>query len=376
MTKRSKKFYFFSGLLCLIAAFALAVTFKTGAITRPLPEGAGYDLASAADLPGVSCEEQTIGVKLSEDAWFKHDIVGTLCWRGDLEGQTLAVTVSGAGYGALYWDFPYQSDKYSFVRAALNRGLAVFNFDRLGLGRSDRPFGLSLGVDNQARALDTIIRTLKSQHQFHAVVTVGHSFGSTISLAHALAYPGNVDGIVFTGFVHNSNPGFNLAMRDGVDLAALKGPFAGTLLDPTYLLSKANTRGSTFYTATNTDPRVVEFDELTRETTSIGEVITMPTYFKDQSKALTMPAFTIVGEDDFVVCGGAVECTDHAAILAWEKAYYPLAACHDMVVLDDTNHNANLHLNAPDTFKLMLDWIDRRIGIGQPPADRCDQGNQ
>ena len=145
MPKRSKKFYFFSGLLGLIAAYALAVTFKTGPISRPLPEGAGYELASAADLPGVSCEEQTIPVKLSEDAWLTHDIVGTLCWRGDLDGQTLAVTVSGAGYGSLYWDFPYQSDKYSFVRAALRRGLAVFNFDRMGLGRSDRPFGLSLG---------------------------------------------------------------------------------------------------------------------------------------------------------------------------------------------------------------------------------------
>lgn len=375
MAKRSKKFYVLSGLLALVAVYVLTVTVKTGPVVRTLPEGLGYELVSAADMPGVNCEERTIGVKLTEAAWFTHDIVGTLCWSGKLDGKTLAVTVSGAGYGSIYWDYPYQSDKYSFVRAALNRGLAVFNFDRIGLGRSDRPFGLSLGVDNQARSLDTIIRTLKSQHQFHATLTVGHSFGSTIALAHALTYPGSVDGIVFTGFVHNSNPGFNLAMRDGVDLAALKSPFVGKLLDPTYLLSKANMRLSTFYTAANTDPRVVELDELTRETTSIGEVITMPTYFKDQSKALTIPVLTIIGEDDFVVCGGAVECTDHAAILAWEKEFYPQAACHEMVVLDDTNHNANLHLNAPETFKLILDWTDRQIGIGQPPQAACDQGD-
>ena len=60
-----------------------------------------------------------------------------------------------------------------------------------------------------------------------------------------------IDGIVLTGFVHNSNPGFNIAMRDGVDLAALEGPFAGSLFDPTYLLSKADSRDDIFYTMEN-----------------------------------------------------------------------------------------------------------------------------
>ena len=97
----------------------------------------------------------------------------------------------------------------------------------------------------------------------------------------------------------------------------------------------------------------------------------MPKYFKDQSEALTVPAFTLIGEDDFVVCGGAVECTDHEAIAAFEAAFFPPAACHEIVVLDDTNHNANLHLNAPGNFKLMLDWIERRVGNGGPPAQAC-----
>ncbi|MGI9308970.1 MAG: alpha/beta fold hydrolase, partial [Gammaproteobacteria bacterium] len=329
-------------------------------------------LATAAELAGANCEEQTISVKLTDDAWFSHDVVGTLCWTGELDGKTLAVTVAGGGYSGVYWDFPYESDTYSFARAALKKGLAVFNFGRLGMGRSDRPFGLSLGVDNQARVLAQIVETLKGQHQFAAVVTLGHSFGSTISLAHALHWPQNVDGIVLTGFVHNSNPGFQLAMRDGVDLAAFKGPFAGALLDPTYLISKADSRDDIFYTMENTDPVVVEIDELTRQTVTIGEVISMSTYFKDQSKQLTVPAFTLIGEDDFVVCGGAVECTDHAVIAAWEAEFFPPAACHEIIVLDDTNHNANLHLNAAGNFQLMIDWIERRVGNAGPPAEPCE----
>nr|MDJ0928573.1 alpha/beta fold hydrolase [Gammaproteobacteria bacterium] len=283
----------------------------------------------------------------------------------------LAVLVSGAGYGSIYWDFPYQPDTYSFARAALARGLATFNFDRPGVGRSDRPFGMTLGVDNQAHVLSQIIETLKSQHDFVAVATLGHSFGSTITLAHALAFPQQVDGIVLTGFVHNSNPGFNLAMRDGVDLAAFKGPLVGSLFDPTYIISKPNTRGDIFYTAANTDPVVVEIDELNRQTTSIGEVITMTKYFKQQSTALAVPAFTLVGENDFVVCGGAVDCTNHDAIMVWEAEFFPRAACHEIVVLEDTNHNANLHLNAPNSFQMMLDWIGRRVGNGGPPTQPC-----
>jgi len=371
MARRSRKFYFFTSLLALVVFYAITAALKTGPVSLPLQSIEGANIARAAAMPGANCEELSVATKLTEDAWFSHDIVGDLCWTDGLEGKTVIVTVSGAGYNSLYWDFAFEPDTYSFTRAALRRGYVVFNFDRPGMGRSDRPFGISLGVDNQAGVLAQIIEQLRSEYSFASVVTVGHSFGSTISLAHALTYPDNVDGLVLTGFVHNSNPGFNLAMRDGVDLAAFKGPFAGSLLDPTYVISKPNSRGDIFYTRENTDPQVIEFDSLNPETTTIGEVITMSKYFKEQSKALTLPAFTLIGEDDFVVCGGAVECTDHQAITEWERAYFPPAACHEIVVLDDTNHNANLHRNAPDNYRIIFDWVDRRIGNGSPASDAC-----
>jgi pimeloyl-ACP methyl ester carboxylesterase len=371
MSKRSKKFKFFTGLLGVIVVLALLVTFKTGPVSGPIRSPDGVSLATAAEVPGVTCEARSFSVNLTEDAWFSYNVAGTLCWTGALNGKTLAVTVSGAGYDSLYWDFPYQPETYSFTRAALKRGMAVFNFDRLGMGRSDRPFGLQLGVDNQAGVLAQLIESLKNQHQFARVVTLGHSFGSTISLAHALKWPQNVDGIVLTGFVHNSNPGFQVAMRDGVDLAVLKGPLAGATADPTYMISKAGSRGDIFYTMENTDPMVVEVDELNRRTTTIGEVISMSKYFKEQSKALTVPAFTLIGENDFVVCGGGVECTDHAAIIAWEAEFFPPESCHEIVVLDDTDHNANLHLNAPGNFALMLDWVERRVGNAGQPTEPC-----
>ena len=372
MRKRSKKFYAFIGALGVVLVLALLITFRTGPISRPLQTKQGVSLATAAQMPGVNCRDLTFPVKLKPGAWFTHTVAGTLCWAGKLDGKALAVMVSGAGYGSLYWDFPYQPNTYSFVRAALKRQLATFNFDRLGTGRSDRPFGLLLGIDNQAYVLAQIIETLAGRHDFRAIVTLGHSFGSTISLAHALAYPDNVDGLVLTGFVHNSNPGFGLAMRDGVHVAAFKGPFAGATVDPTYIISKPSSRAEIFYTADNTDPVVIDIDELNPQTTTIGEVISMPTYFKEQSKALTVPAFTLIGEDDFVVCGGALECTDHDALISWESQFFSPVSCHEIIILDDTNHNANLHRNAPHNFQLMLNWIERRVGIGGPPTEPCD----
>jgi pimeloyl-ACP methyl ester carboxylesterase len=362
---------FLKFLMLVIVALVLLITFKTGPITAPLQTVDDVPLARADAMPGVTCEERTIPVRLNAEAWFTHDVVGQLCWTGELDGQTLAVTVSGGGYASLYWDFPYQPDTYSFVRAALKRGFATFNYDRLGMGRSDRPFGLQLGVDNHAHVLAQIIEALNEKYDFTAVVTIGHSFGSTISVAHALTYPDNVDGIVLTGFVHNSNPGFQLAMRTGIDLAAFKGPFAGSLFDPTYIISRPGSRLDIFYTPGNVDPQVVAIDELNAETTTIGEVISMSKYFKEQSLELKVPVFTLIGEDDFVVCGGAVECTDHDAIKAWEAEFFGPAACHEITVLKDTNHNANLHLNAPENFRLMLDWIERRVGNAGPPSEVC-----
>lgn len=349
----------------LLAAILLVGWWKSGGIPAPLLAPPGVSLSTAADIPGVRCERVVLPVKLSAGGLFSYDVVGDLCAPGSPGGKILQVVVSGAGYGPIYWDFPYQADTYSYARAALRAGYATFNFYRPGVGESDHPLGLLLNVDNQAHVLGQIINHLKSTYPFRAVVTVGHSFGSVTAIAHALAEPGSVDGIVLTGFAHNTNPGFVTAMRSGVDLAALKGPFVGSIVDPTYFISKADSRGGIFYTSGNADPVVVEVDELNRQPTAVGEVISSGKYFGPQSKALTVPVLLILGEDDFVVCGGALDCHDHAGTIAHEQAYFPAAGSFEMVVLDHTNHDASLHRNAPETFALILDWVARRI-TGNP----------
>ena len=371
--KRSKKFYFFTGLAVLLAGWAALIGFGQGPVAVLHDKAPELGLAEAKAMPGVRCRNEVIPVALAPGKVANYKLVGELCAIDGFSNKTLQVLVSGAGYGAVYWDFPYAPETYSYMRAALLAGYAVFNFDRLGMGRSDHPPGFALDVDTQAYVLSHTITALTAANDYGTVVTLGHSFGSVIALAHALSNPEQVAGLVLTGFAHNVNPEFGPAMGRGIEVAAFGGPFVGDIFDPTYVITKPESRGDVFYTRANTDPEVIRTDDLTRQTTAAGELITMSKYFADQSKGLQIPVYMVLGEDDFVVCGGALDCTDHAAVLANEIPYFPPASCFELTVLDDVNHNANLHKSAPATFALMLTWIARRVGNGsEPPTDICN----
>jgi len=370
--KRSKKFYFFTGLGVLLISWVLLVWLDQGPVAVLHENDSGLALAEAKAMQGVKCRNETIAVALAPGKAAKYSLVGELCAIDGFTNKTLQVLVSGAGYGAVYWDFPYEPDTYSYMRAALRAGYAVFNFDRLGMGRSDHPPGLALDVDTQAYVLSQTIAALTAAEDYTAVVTLGHSFGSVIALSHALSNPEQVNGMVLTGYAHNVNPEFGPSMGKGIEVAAFGGPFVGDIFDPTYVISKPDSRGDVFYTRSNTDPGVIRTDDVTRQTTAAGELITMSQYFADQSKGLHIPVYMVLGEDDFVVCGGALDCTDHAAVLANETPYFPPASCFELTMLDDVNHNANLHKNAPSTFALMLDWVARRVGNGSElPTGMC-----
>ena len=372
MKNRSKKFYFFSTVALIIVIWVLVVMFDKSPVASLHGDGSALGLSRVADMPSVSCEDKTISVKLVADSNTKYDLVGELCYFGSLDNKTLQVMVSGSGYGSAYWDFPYKADTYSYMRAALRAGDAVFNFDRLGMGRSAHPFGATLDVDAQAYVLHQVVVELTNEQSYNAVVTLGHSFGSVISLSYALSYPEELDGIVLTGYAHNVNPDFGPSMGKGIAIAAFSEPFMGDIFDPAYVVTKPNSRGDVFYTSENTERAVITTDDLTRQTTAVGELMSMSKYFGEQSKSLQVPVLMIVGEDDFLVCGGQLDCSNYDAVLANEAPYFPAESCLELVLLDDTNHNANLHRNAPKTFETMIGWVARRVGsAGSLPVEPC-----
>lgn len=48
------------------------------------------------------------------------------------------VTSSGLAYDSRYWDSTFEPSKYSFVEAAVGQGYSVLNYDRLGVGQSEK----------------------------------------------------------------------------------------------------------------------------------------------------------------------------------------------------------------------------------------------
>ncbi|ARN73396.1 alpha/beta fold hydrolase [Oceanicoccus sagamiensis] len=334
-----------AAVLLLLSLWLLVGLINLRGIETPviLPAGEGL---SAFDLQGLTCEDYRIPTRLTPGSWFEFDIVGELCWTGQLADKTLQVLIAGAGYGPVYWDFPYQPDTYSYKRAALRAGYATFNYYRTGIGASDHPFGILVNVENQVYVLSQLIDFLQAEKSVNSVVTVGHSLGSVIAMVHAGDYSRQLEGVVLTGFLHNSNPGFNLAMRDGTELAMFASDFAGDIVDPVYMLSKPNTRKDIFYTLANTDPQVPVVDELNRQTLTVAEIISMLKYFKMPASNIEVPVLIVTGEDDFVVCGGELSCKDSQKVADYEQSLFPKSACVDTLILAGVGHNLNLHKNA------------------------------
>src|SRR5436309_15792146 len=87
----------------------------------------------------VTCRDQRVAVALGEGRPADQSIVVRLCGAEPLAGRVLHVLISGATYGSVAWDFPYQPERYSYVRALTRAGVATLNVDRLGIGASSHP---------------------------------------------------------------------------------------------------------------------------------------------------------------------------------------------------------------------------------------------
>lgn len=318
------------------------------------------------------CTERWFDVRLAADAVDTYRVVGVLCDRSSDAAQPVLLTVSGAGYGPVYWDFPYQPETYSFVRAAAAAGFATFNLSRIGIAASDHPDSSLLDVDAQAHALHDVVQQLRSELGEATVVAVGHSLGSVTSLATQLMFPGDFDGLLLTGFIHNRSPAFGAALA-GASYSALEDPrFADAGFDDGYQTTRDGGR-VVFYVEDNTDPEVIRVDDETKETLTLGEALTLRDYYDDQSLAVDVPVALFEGDQDLLGCDENVVCTDPGAVEMHEQAFWSASACLEVDVVPNTGHNINLHRNAPETYARMLDWVVRRFGVGSgaPASAPC-----
>lgn len=313
---------------------------------------------------GLRCREVSFSVTLSPADPTPYQVVGDLCARGSLHGKTLQITLHGSTYSHLYWDWPYQPEKYSYLRRATAAGYAVLNLDRIGVGRSDRPPAAAVTIDANAFVVHQIVTDLRSGQRVvpefgrvraGKVVLVGHSLGSVISIDEAATY-GDVDGVVLTGASHEVQPVLGETLGT-LYPANLDPRFSGLAIPDGYLTSQPGQR-NIFYQAPFYDPQVLALDEQTKETTTTGELNTaLPALAL--SAGIHAPVLVMVGDDDLAFCA-APSCSASGSLSA-EPGFYPNARL-ETEIIPETGHDVNLHLHAPVAFGIILHWVDRLVG--------------
>ena len=327
----------------------------------------------------LECSDHTLSVTLAPEATETFQVIGTLCSQGPAAGKTVQLLLHGSTYARYYWDFPFQSEHYSYVRAATKRGYATFNLDRIGNGASDHPDGNRVDIDANAFVVHQVVEALRAgdvaSQSFGKVIVVGHSMGSMTTINYAGSYPGEADGIILTGFLHDVNWNFvNSTLLPSFYPATFDPKFVGQFPNYDYLTTLPGTRGGPFYYLPNANPEVLALDETLKQTTTIGELNTGPLMVFDPiSFQVEGPVQVVIGEFDFIFCGSLVNCSDKAAVQNYEETFYSASACVETAVISEAGHNLNLHTNATASYSQMLSWADRTVGsTAATPSQPCD----
>ncbi len=333
-----------------------------------------FGTARPAAAEALQCSEHTLQVRLAEGAAETYNVVGTLCSEGPAAGKTVQLLLHGATYARYYWDFPYQNDHYSYVSSATKRGYATFNLDRIGNGNSDHPDGNLVDLNANGYVVLQVVQALRdgkiASTPFEKVIVVGHSMGSFSAINFASRFPGNADGIILTGFVHDVDWTFFWNTLYPTVYPTQYDPKFAQFPYPNYLTTQPGTRGGDFFYLPNVDPALLAVDENLKQTVSMGELVSFFNAVYDQSsKNVVGPVQIVIGQYDSLFCGDNVNhCSDEATIQNYEQTFFGPSACLETAMISDAGHDLNLHLNANAAYSKMLSWADRYVGSTAAPA--------
>ncbi|WP_394843139.1 alpha/beta hydrolase [Pendulispora brunnea] len=309
----------------------------------------GQEARGAACPP--SCERVTFDVHLQPGAADAYRMVGSLCARGPVVPHTLQILLHGATYTKEYWDFPYARPRYSYVAAQTAAGFATLSLDGLGAGESDHPPAAQVTTAANAYAVHQIIQTMQSGSFLRSfrperIVLVGHSLGAAVAAVEAATYQ-DVDGVIFSGILHNQGPD-NFTLYQNLQPAAPEG----------YVTTIAGQRGPLFYRSEYAESAVIEADERLKSTVSA-------TQFSDAAAgaaataSIRVPVLVAVGDEDSTYCSPP-SCSETGA-LEREKAFYTPEARVEVVGIPQVGHSLNLHRRAGAWFAAAAAWTARRV---------------
>ena len=110
-----------------------------------------------------------------------------------VDGARLHFVIKGAGCPVvLIHGNPGSCQDWSRLYGPISSRYCAFAFDRPGHGHSDRPNHRDITVEVQAQMLNSALKELNVEMP----IIVGHSWGGSLALAYALAFPNELAGAV------------------------------------------------------------------------------------------------------------------------------------------------------------------------------------
>ncbi|MGH9039820.1 MAG: alpha/beta fold hydrolase [Acidimicrobiia bacterium] len=324
-------------------------------IPPPAPSG-------AAD---AACLDDVVPVALGPGRPADQRIVVELCGPAPLEGRAVHLLISGATYGPLAWDFPYQPERYSYVRAMNEAGIATLNVTRLGMADSSHPDSAEVNTPAQIFIYSQLIDALRGGRfgaAFGKVVIVGHSYGSVIAYGVGNRHADKVDGVIVTGLQHEFDAAFLREFWGNLRSANEEGGrFAD--LDDGYLTSRAGQR-HVFYRQSQVDPKIIEMDEATKETFTREDARTFPPVM-GESDGITVPVLDVIGEYDAWFCAGS-PCSAPGATTSRSRQWFDATSCFEQYVVPEAGHDINVHFTAQQWFDVAAEWTGRMVAGAGP----------
>ena len=333
--------------------------------------------ASATDKSpsGAHCSDYMFKVSLSASEPKKYELFGRLCHQGAVNGRTLEILVAGGTYNHTYWDFPYEPNKYSYVRYATSAGYVTLDMDRLGYGYSSHVDPVGTTFERQGWVLHQVVQEIQDGElgaRFYKIVLVAHSMGSFTAWNEAGTYH-DVDGVIITGAEHAIGAVGAAEVAAIVNEPAQLDPkFAGKHLPVGYLTTWPGTRCTVVYHQGDVDPHVCAVDEQTKDTVNAGEIATYPTSVLDTSlsSSISVPVLMADGQYDQFYC---LSSCSLPSVAAHEKAAYKDTPCYEAYYLPDAGHDIDLHLNSDLFYAKATQWLNSRIGSSSsgPATNAC-----
>ena len=75
------------------------------------------------------------------------------------------------------------------------------------------------------------------------------------------------------------------------------------------------------------------------------------------TQQVRVPVQVVIGAQDFLLCGGTLDCTSQPAVRANEAPYFSNAPSLRADVISGTGHDLNLHTTLDATFARINNWL-------------------